>query len=208
MIAGFLAAWPGLAAPPVIATLIRPESLKKILEDRDIVTSAQLNDAPIGHRYSFYAAMLVHASVERTRRILTDYGLYSKLISYVDVADYSTRTGILDIQGGIWKFRMRSFVKFEEKGDRQIHYTIVGGHFTGLEGDVLFESRGEKGTLVYFNGAQTAAEFPPQFVIERGAEIVFGFTAKRMRNYLESNEDSAKDPKPHEQATPQPRSRL
>ena len=76
-------------------------------------------------------------------------------------------------------------MRFEERGDRWIHYEIVGGHFTGLSGDIFFESWGEKGTAVYFGGEQQGAEFPPKFVIERGAEIVFGFTAKRMRSYIE-----------------------
>jgi hypothetical protein len=192
-----------LSRPPSIADLIKPELLKRITQDREVLTSAHLDE---GH-YAFYAAMLVHAGVERTRRILTSYSLYSKLISYVDRTDYSPVTRILDIHGGIWKFQMRSWVKFEEKGDRWVHYHIVGGHFRGLEGDIFFESAGEKGTLVYFNGAQTASSFPPKFVIERGAEIVFGFTAKRMRNYLESNEDG-KDTKSNEQAIPQPRAHL
>ena len=103
---------------------------------------------------------------------------------------------VLDIEGGVWKFRLRSWVRFEERADRWIHYLIVGGHFTGLEGDIYFESAGEKGTLVYFHGDQQGKHWPPKLVIERGAEIVFGFTAGRMRKYLESNEDTKDKDKP------------
>lgn len=172
-------------------------------QDREILANANLDH----EHYSYYAAMLVHADLERTRRILTDYQLYSKIVPYVDRTDYSPITRILDVQGGIWKFRLRSWVRFEERGDRWIHYRIVGGHFHGLEGNMYFESAGEKGTLVYFNGDQDGKEWPPKFVIERGAEIVFGFTARRMRNYLESNEDK-KDDRKNGQDLPQPRSHL
>jgi hypothetical protein len=172
--------------------------------DRDVLTRAHLEDEPGGgEQYSYHAAMLVHAGLDRTRRILTDYQLYSKIIPYVDRTDFSPATRILNVEGGIWKFRLHSLVRFEERGSRWVRYRIVGGHFTGLEGDIYFEPLGEKGTLVYFDGAQRAKDFPPKFVIERGAEIVFGFTAKRMRSYVESNEDAT-----HEKDLPQPRSHL
>lgn len=175
-----------MPAPPAIQSLLKPNLYKRLIEDKEILSSASLND----DHYSFYCAMLVHSDVPRSRRILTDYGLYSKLIPYVDKTIYSPITRVLDLQGGVWKFRLRSWTRFEERGDRWIHFVIIAGHFRGLEGDIYFESVGEKGTLVYFHGDQDGKQWPPKFVIERGAEIVFGFTAGRMRKYLESNEDS------------------
>jgi hypothetical protein len=193
---------PALLAPPSVASLLRPELYKRLVEDKEILTSASLD----GERYSFYATMLVHSGLERTRRILTDYSLYSKLVPYVDSTVYSPIMRVLDVQGGVWKWKLRSWVRFDERGDRWIHFTIVGGHFRGLEGDMFFESAGDKGTLVYFRGEQRGRSWPPKFVIERGAEIVFGFTAGRMRKYLESNEDD--QGRPNGQNLPQPRSHL
>jgi hypothetical protein len=175
------------------------------MNDRDVAAHASLEDIPASpqRRYSFYAAMGVHASLERVRAVLTDYRLYAKMISYIDKAEYSPITQVLRLEGGIWKFRLRSDVRFDEKSDRWIHYHIVGGHFRGLSGDMFFEPAGEKGTLVYFNGELRGSDWPPAFVIERGAEIVFGFTAKRMRSYIETVQGED-----HGSEVPQPRSHL
>jgi hypothetical protein len=202
--------------PPPIQSLLKPDLYKRAMNDKEILTSATLD----GDHYSFYSVMLVHSGLPRARRILTDYSLYSKLIPYVDKTDYSPITRILDVQGGVWKWRLRSFVRFEERGDRWIHFQIVAGHFRGLQGDMFFESEGEKGTLVFFRGDQRGKEWPPRLVIERGAEIVFGFTAGRMRKYVESNEDSQGQAEPQGQPShgptdrpeqkdlPKPRNRL
>jgi hypothetical protein len=175
--------------PAVIAQLLKSTIYRRVTEGREIMAHAKLEQlmGKPEKRYAFYTSMLVRAESPLTRRILTDYRLYAQLIPYVDSADYTTSTQTLRITGGIWKFKLISYIHFEEKNDRWIHYRIIGGHFTGLEGDILFERSGEKSTLVYIRGEQNALNWPPAFVIERGAEIVFEFTAKRMRSYIESH---------------------
>jgi hypothetical protein len=99
-------------------------------------------------------------------------------------------THLLTLKGGIWKWKLHSILRFEEKSDRWIHYQIVGGHFTGMTGDIFFEpvsgAQSSTGTLVYMRGSQQGTQWPPAFILEQGAQIVFEFTAKRMRSYLES----------------------
>ncbi|MGZ3709850.1 MAG: hypothetical protein ACXVBC_13095, partial [Bdellovibrionota bacterium] len=154
-------------------------------------------------------AGISNASQEQTRRILTDYRLYAKMIPYIEKAEFNTASHILHVEGGIWKWKLRSEILFEEQpGGGWVKFRIVGGHFMGLSGEFIFESAGERGTTVYFAGEQTGLHWPPQFVIERGAEIVFGFTASRMRSYVESQKQQ---PPPTEQGPneiPQPRSHL
>jgi hypothetical protein len=106
-------------------------------------------------------------------------------------------------------------VRFEEMSPEWIRYRIVDGHFEGLEGDIYFESVPERGTAVYFHGAKMGKDWPPAFVIETGAEIVFGFTAKRMRSYVEeqkkaplSRGNSNGRDTPDNTELPKPRSRL
>jgi hypothetical protein len=175
---------------PAIGELLKPEALRRILEDRAIVTDAGLDDVPEKkdvRRYHYYASMLVHASRTRTRECLTDYRAYAKMVPYIDRADFIRPPDLIEIQGGIWKFKLRSSVQFDDRGEGWIHYRIVAGHFRGLSGDLFFESRGEKGTLVYMRGEQFGTDWPPKFVITKGAEIVFAFTAKRMRSYVEED---------------------
>lgn len=168
--------------PPAINTLLKPAIYKKVVEEREAMTYATLEE----NRYSYYAVMLVRAGEKLTRQLLTDYQLYAKMISYIDRAEYSAETRILKVEGGIWNFKLSSEILFEEYGDRWIRYRIVRGHFAGLTGDLFFEPMGEKGTLVYMRGEKTGTQWPAKFVIERGAEIVFGFTANKMRSFIES----------------------
>ena len=186
--------------------MLKPEISRKVLEDRLIETHASLDKIDGGERkrYSFHAVMAVHAPIERTHRILTDYSLYSKMIPYIDEADYSPATHLMKLRGGIWAFRLASQLRFSERSDRWIHFDIIGGHFTGLAGDIFFESAGEKGTLVYMKGEQQGSGFPPAFVIERGAEIVFSFTARKMRSYIESQSEAPQEHKQDWRGQPEP----
>jgi hypothetical protein len=159
--------------------------------------------------------MLVKTSVAQAKSILMNYKLYSEMIPYVDRAEYSAKTQILDLEGGIWNYRVQSQVLFENTAEQWIHYRIVGGSFSGLAGDIYFESLGEKGTTVYLKGEQLGKKWPPQFVIEKGAEIVFGYTAKRMRSYIESQKkkgatgiDGEQQGRQSAEEIPQPRSHL
>ncbi|HUP57787.1 MAG TPA: hypothetical protein VM598_10070 [Bdellovibrionota bacterium] len=202
--------------PPAITKLLKPEALHRILEDREIVTNASLEDVEGSEtlrRYTYYASMLVHSSLSRTREALTDYRAYAKMVPYVDRAEFVREPDLIRIEGGIWKFKLNSQVLFEEKSERWIRYRIVAGHFRGLSGDILFEPQGEKGTLVYMRGEQQGPrdDFPPKFVIEKGAEIVFAFTAKRMRSYVEdANHGRPASPPSGTPGSeiPQPRNRL
>lgn len=198
--------------PPKIETLLKPAIYKRLVEDKESAVHASLDDVSGSEtlkKYTFYAAMLAGASVTQTRHVLLDYPLLAKMVPYVKRSEYNSATRTLTIEGGIWNFVMRSLVQFEERGDRWLHFRIVGGHFTGLSGEIYFESAGEKGTLVYFSGAQEGTKWPPKFILERGAEIVFGFTARRMRSYLESlkHQDEPKG-ESHDGQIPRPRSHL
>ncbi len=165
---------------------LKPEVLKGLLEDREVMSQAALDEAPGGlSRYGFTTAVLIHASRKATYGALTDYSLYAKMIPYIQRADFDKNSHILKLEGGLWGFNLISQIRFDETPDR-VGYEFVGGHFRGLKGEMLFEDRGEKGTLVLLRGEQLGKEFPPKFLITRGAEIVFGFTARRMRSYVES----------------------
>lgn len=201
-----------------ISQLLKPAVWNEVIQEREIMTHASLDDLKDDpkkkgvKKYSFYAAMLSHTGLAETRRILTDYKLYAKMIPYVSRADFSEKTRILEIAGGIWKFQLASSVRFEEKGERWISYRIVRGHFRGLEGNIHFQPHEKKGTAVYIDGALEGRDWPPRFVIERGAEIVFGFTARRMRSYLENPKErqieAGGSKRDDDNEIPQPRSRL
>jgi len=189
--------------PRKIESLVSPKIFQEVMNDRRIEALGHLEN----HHYLVHAVMLVKASLTQTRATLTHYDLYAQMIPYIDRSDYMAPEHLLWVEGGVWKFRISSWLKFEEKSPEWIHFRITRGHFAGMTGDIYFENRGEKGTLVYFGGEQTASDFPPKFIIERGAEIVFGFTASRMRSYIESLKHKEFE-KNDDSSTPRPRSHL
>lgn len=201
---------PEAVAPEPIPSLLKPAIYKRVL-DREVMDHASLDGVegkPELSTYSYYVAMSVNADVRHAREVLTNYALYAKMIPYVDSTRFDPATRNLALEGGIWKFKLKSNIHFDEKSERWIHYRIVGGHFTGLEGDILFEPEpgNSRATLVYMRGALTAARWPPKFVIEEGAQIVFGFTANHMRSYLESSASEGQED--HGGEIPEPRSHL
>ncbi len=197
-------------APASIDSVLKPRALRGVLEEREVVTSAVLADS----RYAFHVGFLVHAQLARTVRMLTDFPAYKGIVPYIDRADYDQVSHILKLQGGIWKFVVITEIRFTQKSDRWLGFEMVGGHFKGMTGEMIFEPRGEKGTLVLVRGGQVAREFPPKFLLEQGAPIVFGVTGRRMRSYVESEsspEPSAEPSRgaaPHDNQVPRPRRRL
>ncbi|OFY98694.1 MAG: hypothetical protein A2Z97_14460 [Bdellovibrionales bacterium GWB1_52_6] len=210
----------GAEQPPTIESLLKQSIYKRMAENREVMVYAKLADVPETpdakqkdfKKYSFYAAMRVQESLPAVRRALLDYAVYPKMIPYVDRAEYSASNRILTVEGGIWKFRLKSQVLMEEKSERWIHFRIIGGHFPGMTGDMFLEpmsGTGGKGTVVYFRGEKLGpeSEWPPRLVIERGAEIVFGFTGGRMRSYIETKSGPQNKGTPsHDHEVPQPRS--
>ncbi len=190
MVGGMIIVLPQLqaSAPPPIQSLLRSALWKRVVEDKEVLVNASLRSVPKSEtkKYSFYAVMRVSSGVSQVRRVLTQYSLYKEIIPYVDRADYFPTSHTLQIEGGIWNYHLGSEILFDDAHDRWIQYRITSGHFVGLTGNIYFESLGEKGTVVYFSGTQIGNDWPPRFVIERGAEIVFRFTANRLRSYIES----------------------
>jgi hypothetical protein len=197
--------------PPALSALLGPVKYQKLLEDRDVLTHASVDDQGGGlSKYSFYGAMQVRNSLVQTRQIMTDYPVYARMVPYVDKVEYQPASRTWNLQGGIFHWKLNSNVFFEERGPAWVHYRIVGGHFTGLQGDLIFESLGEKGTTVYFDGNLLGTKWPPRFIIERGAEIVMSFTGKKMRDFIESQKrlEPAGKGEPKNEEIPRPRSHL
>jgi ribosome-associated toxin RatA of RatAB toxin-antitoxin module len=175
-----------------------PDRLRPVIEERTIEVHANLKalSPAVEEPQSLYqirASMRVSASVSQVYQALTNYRLYPQLVPFVQSATYTPleqgknrKGGLLHLVGGIWNYRLTSGVFFSEDPEVQVDFEIQEGHFTGMAGKMQFESLGEKGTLVFFQGSLKGSNWPPRWVIEQGAEIVFGFTAQKMRSYIES----------------------
>ena len=176
------------AVQPRIQSLLKPEVFRRVQEDREIRTYARIEDPDAEglKPYHFYAAMRARASVRRARETLTEYSLYQQMVPFVSRSE--DRDGLLWIEGGIFGWRLASRVRIEPLSEGWLRYRIVSGHFAGMTGKILLETVGERETVVYFDGELKSRSWPPALILERGAEIVFGLTADRMRSLMEKRE--------------------
>lgn len=191
--------------PPKIQSLIKPEAYERLKKDKEVIVLAKLEDSK---SYRFWTSMMVNASPELTHQVLFNYPLYKELIPFIQKSEFDSKSQILEILGGLWSFQVHSFLKFIEKSKRWLKYEVVRGQFTGMKGDIIFETHGES-TLVYLDGELSAMSWPPAFIMERGAEVVFTLSGRRMRSHIESLKYPAQDKAKTQPADfPQPRKKL
>ncbi|MBU6376140.1 MAG: hypothetical protein KGQ59_09105 [Bdellovibrionales bacterium] len=156
----------------------------EVFEGREIYTQARLQS----QLYSVKNAMVVHASLERTRRILTHFDLFAGLVPYIDRSKYDPMTRQLDVGGGIWKYRLESVLQFTPETPDLWKFRIIRGHFLGMVGALEFRQLKPGHTLVTLEGsiqADPGAKFPPRMIIEQGAQIIFAVTGRRVRSLVE-----------------------
>lgn len=162
-----------------------PEGRRKaVIEERDVYTQAKLEEP----RYDVRNAMVVRASLERTRRVITHFDLFAGLVPYIDRSKYDPSTRLLDIAGGIWKYRLEATLQFREESPDRWSFRIIKGHFLGMSGRMEFRKVEPGRTLVTFEGGLTAdkgAKFPPRLIVEQGAQIIFAVTGRRVRSLVE-----------------------
>lgn len=175
------------AAPvPAIEGLLRSHEIpasatRGIIEEREVYARARLE----GRRYTVLNAMLVHAGLARTKEVVTQFDRFAGNIPYIEKSVWNEASRQLVIAGGIWKYQLQATLQFEEKSPSRWEFRVIQGHFLGMRGALDFETAGPGRTLVVFSGALEADRFPPRWVIERGAEIVFAVTGRRVRNWVE-----------------------
>jgi hypothetical protein len=182
-----------IAAEPPIEKLVKSNVLDAVITDNEVVSNASLIETPSNEykklkTYSFYSLVKIRASVDLTRRVLTDWVRIGGLIPFVDEIKLDPKTQLLSIRGGIMGYVLVSVLKFNSNKNKDVIFEVVSGHFTGLKGTILFEAHNKPDspqaayTLVHFSGGLEGETWPPKMVMEKGAEIVFSYAAKKMRS--------------------------
>lgn len=189
--------------------------MRRVKEERDVSVTARLD----GEQYAFLSAMAVRASEDRVKKELLNFEFYRTSIPYVTRVEEDKKYSKPDhpsvwLEGGIFGWGIQSRLNLSTV-THGIQYEIVEGSLCGLKGEVkleAIESKRGKTVLLFFDGGLRAKKWPPAWIMERGAEIVFGFTAKRMRSFLENPENQKNDrleSKPGQKSDfPQARKRL
>jgi len=196
---------------PTIQSLLKANIYQELVRNREIVTHAAFEDKKNLKKdhsyYEFYVSMMVRADYGLARKLLLDAEIYARLVPLVDKASWNKKTRVLDIAGGVMGYRMHSQILFIEESENWLSFTFIGGTFTGMKGTILFEDRGEKGTLVYFGGHHSSRRWPPKIVMTLGGEIAMSVTGRSMRKYIETQNKPGRIKKnePRQKKFPQPR---
>ena len=182
---------PPSAGASEIRALLKPEVYRKVTQGTDVISHARLGKAGADgmREYRFYAVMKARATPKDTSRRIQKFEGYPRWISYVDKADWKPESHTLQLEGGIWDFKLRSQVKIGNPRPHEMTYQVIGGHLMGLKGRVLFEAVNDRESLIYLSGERRAAEWPPAFVMERGAEMVLSFAGRKLRGSVLQNAD-------------------
>lgn len=202
---------------PKIENKLKAPVYTRAIKDREIMVNADLQD---GKRYDYYSVALIRSTQKRTHEILTDYEIFKKVVPFVSRAEFHPKEHILDLEGGIWNYKLTSSILFKEHSESWIEFEVVKGHFLGMKGDILLQNQGEQGTLVYLGGNLTGETWPPTFIMEKGAEVVLTVATQNMRGYVEehkldreskateSKEGKLDEKSKKDENIPKPRSRL
>lgn len=176
----------------------KPEQVKNLIEEREVLARARLS----GRQYSLKSAMLVNSGHARTREIMTRFDRFAGMVPYIDRSDWDPTSRRLQLAGGIWKYYLQATLQFVEKTPDRWEFEVIQGHFLGMKGAMQFETAGPGRTLVVFTGGVEGDRFPPRWVIERGAEIVFAVTGRRVRSLIESQLQDLDYGRPKTQSEP------
>lgn len=184
------------APPSRIQSALSSTDYASLLADETLVFTT-LRDVPESPDLEIYragAAISVDAPVSVTRDILTQYEIYQELIPFIDHVEVLEDPSQVTLEGGIFGWKMISLIQFDDKEPGWVHFTITQGSYKGMQGDFYFEERpGQPSkSLVYFGVNHSAEHFPPRFIMEFGAGIIFWFTANRMQAYIEERQPQSR----------------
>jgi len=188
--AGCAALAAGADSPPSrIEKLLKPQEYTALVRNDDTLVTTALSkspDPPFLMTYQAAAAITTEAPVSTTRRILTNYEVYAKLIPFIDRVQLLDDPSQATLEGGIFGWKMTSLIQFQDKDPGWVHFVITRGSFAGMQGDFYFEQKPgrQDASLVYFHVQHTAEKFPPRFIMEFGAGIILSLTASRMQDYV------------------------
>lgn len=180
--------------PPSIASCLKPEVFQKVSRQREVHSYASLetiddSTKPPLQRYRFYSAMSSSGTLRQAHRALTDFANFHRFLPFVSRTEYDAKARVLTLEGGVWDFAVRSKMRLTRITERWIEFEIFEGHFQGLRGELIAESRQPKGIFVLFRGELIGqGRFPPRFIMERAAEFVLDLSGKKMRNVIENVE--------------------
>lgn len=180
---------------PKVETLLKPKSIKRVVEDFDVITNSEWVSAEsktLEHSddddFAFVNAVLIRTPLSYARPKIMDWSLYPKMSSAIKKFEYDPATQVIEIEGEASGLRMHSWVKVDPTYTDLIRYEIIKGDMRGFKVQAYLWDREGK-TLAVAKGLWPhAKQSLPAFVrllFKPVSEVVLGVATKNFRGYIE-----------------------
>jgi hypothetical protein len=178
---------------PKLEEMYKPKSIKRIVEDLDIITNSEWTDKD---EFAFINGVLIRAPLRYARPIIMDFSLYPKMSSALKTFKYDPKTETIEIVGEAGGLRMHSWVKVDQRYWDEIAYEIVRGDMVGFKVKAYLwdtssiSKLGVTGKTIagakgLWPGGKTALPSFVATIFKPLSEVVIGVATKNFRSYIE-----------------------
>ena len=170
----------------------------KLEEERAILVSVRSSDVPAGVRFSFRGVGLVRRERRDVLRLAMRFDDLKAVSDHFKEVKWEPKTNRLFVVGQALGHQARMLLKIEKVEGvtptrDEIRFKVIDGHFLGLEGALVLETRmpagkasGER-TEMSIWCLQEAKELPlPRVLVGFALEFVAQRVAGKMREHLET----------------------
>ncbi len=177
---------------PLEATLLKPQSLKNILDKKEIITNARWDEED----FRFTNAVLIHAPIRIAHHAATRFELYTKLSAAVKKAEFDEKSKTLEVIGEAGGLKLHSWFKVQIQPVDYVGYEVVRGDLTGFIVHTYFYDQGRGRTLEVAIGhiPKGKERFPAlvNFAFPTIAEFVLSVATKNLRSFVEEEYNQSK----------------
>jgi hypothetical protein len=170
---------------PAFESLLKVRSVKKVLEDQEIVTNSAWEE---NGDFTFVDALQIRAPLSFVRPWVADYTIYPELTSAIEKFEYNPLTKNIEVRASAGGLTMHSYMTIDQKYRDRVAYHIVGGDMIGFKIEAFFWEKEGK-TLAFargvFPGAKKVLPSVVSVLFKPVSEIVIGVATKSFRRYIE-----------------------
>lgn len=167
---------------------MKSETLKTVIEKREVVSHAKWGEEKNSDDFEFLNVFLLNPSLSFTRPIMMDYTLYPRMSDAIKAFKFDTAKKEIEVRGEAGGLRMHSWVRVNEISLDEIQYEIIKGDMKGFKMFLfLYDYKGK--TLIFCKGfwPRGKAVFSKviAFVFPTIAEMVISAATKNFRQHIE-----------------------
>lgn len=165
---------------------------ERIEDERAILVSVRSSDVPIGVRFSFRGVGLVKRDRSEVLQLAMHFEELKGLSDHFKEVKWEPKIKQLFVIGQALGYQARMLLQIEKVGGitptrDEIRFKVIDGHFLGLQGALVLETRKPGATEMSIWCLQEAKQLPlPRILLGFALEIIAQRVAGKMRDHLET----------------------